>query len=53
MSVLCWEHSGKGPVPMSLEDVQCLAMQAGFVFPGSEGLPMARQANMQGTHMYF
>jgi hypothetical protein len=47
MTRVQWQDSGKGPAPLTLHDAQLLALEAGFVFPDSEGLPLVRQANMQ------
>lgn len=52
MPLLSWEQSGSGSdLPITLQDARLLAVESGFVFKnaqGSEDLPLARRADLQG-----
>lgn len=43
-----WEMSGCGECPISLQDAQQLAIEAGFTFSTDSSLPLARRADLQG-----
>lgn len=46
---LTWEHSGDRTLRLTLQDVQQLAIDSGFVFPNTgPELPLARRANLSG-----
>jgi len=47
---ITWNVSGQGPVDLTLADAQHLAIEAGFIFPGTEGAPPSKRANLQGMH---
>ncbi|KAL4448080.1 hypothetical protein ABPG75_005299 [Micractinium tetrahymenae] len=52
--VLTWAASGKGECPISLEDAQHLALDAGFEFQGAtEAMPLARRADLQAMFEHF
>lgn len=47
---LTWEQSGDRTLRLTLQDVQQLAIDSGFVFPNTgPELPLARRANLSGT----
>jgi len=44
---ITWADSGKGPVDLTLANVQHLAIKAGFVFDVDGAQPFSKRANLQ------
>lgn len=44
---ITWSDAGKGPVDLTLANVQHLAIEAGFVFDVDEAQPLNKRANLQ------